>query len=129
MNSKLKNDDLKGFKKKLTDLRSRMTDEIGRIVGDNMTRSTKDSSGDLSGYSLHMADQASDNYDREFSLNMASNEQEVLYRIDAALKRIEDKSYGLCEVCQKKISKARLKIVPFAELCVPCQEKQEKEKK
>ena len=70
-----------------------------------------------------------DNYDREFSLGLADNEQKILNRIDAALERIENNAYGVCELCEKKISKARLKVVPYAELCVPCQEKQEKKKK
>lgn len=118
--------DLKGFKKTLQGLQSRLNEGMDRVKGDTLNRSSKDSSGDLSGYSLHMADQATDNYDREFALNLAGNEQEILYKIDEALKRIEDKSYGICTECSKPISKMRLKAVPFAELCIECQAAQEK---
>lgn len=126
MKMKLKAAELKAYKKKLLEIRLGLTDEISRITNDNLNKSTRDSSGDLSGYSLHMADQASDNFDREFSLDLAQNEQNILYRIDAALKRIEDKTYGDCTSCNKVITKQRLKAVPYAELCIGCQEAQEK---
>ena len=118
--------DLKAYKKVLQGLQSRLNDGLDRVKGDTLNKSAKDSSGDLSGYSLHMADQATDNYDREFALNLADNGQEILYKIDEALKRITDKSFGVCLECQKPITKARLKAVPFAEYCVPCQSTSEK---
>jgi len=125
-NTKLKVAELKVFKEKLAVLRLQLSDELGRITGEALNKSTRESSGDLSGYSLHMADQATDNFDREFSLDLAHNEQDILVRVEAALKRIDDKSYGLCISCQKMISKLRLKAVPFAELCIGCQQDQEK---
>jgi len=102
---------------------------IEHIANDALKTSQRDATGDLSAYSLHMADVATDNYDREFSLGLADNEQKLLNRINAALERIDSNTFGLCEVCEKKIAKARLKVVPYAELCVPCQEKQEKKKR
>jgi RNA polymerase-binding protein DksA len=123
---KLKAAELKAYKEKLIELRAQLTEEVNKITNENLNRSTKDSSGDLSGYSLHMADQASDNFDREFSLDLAQNEQGILYRIDAALKRIEEKTFGECVSCRKAITKQRLKAVPYAELCIACQEAQEK---
>lgn len=102
---------------------------IEHIANDNLKTSQRDAAGDLSAYSLHMADVASDNYDREFQLSLADNEQKLLNRINEALEKIDDGTFGLCELCEKKIAKARLKAVPYAELCVPCQEKQEKKKR
>ena len=102
---------------------------IDHITKDALKTSQRDATGDLSAYSLHMADVATDNYDREFSLGLADNEQKLLARINAALERIEAGTFGLCDLCEKKIAKARLKVVPYAELCVPCQEKQEKKKR
>ena len=102
---------------------------IEHIANDTLKTSQRDAAGDLSAYSLHMADMASDNYEREFSLTLADAEQKMLARINAALEKIDNSTFGLCELCEKKISKARLKIVPYAELCVPCQEKQEKKKR
>ena len=102
---------------------------IQHITDDTLKTSQRDAAGDLSAYSLHMADVASDNYEREFSLGLADTEQKLLNRINEALEKIDDGTFGLCELCEKKIAKARLKIVPYAELCVPCQEKQEKKKR
>ena len=102
---------------------------IEHIANDNLKTSQRDAAGDLSAYSLHMADVASDNYEREFSLSLADAEQKVLNRINSAIEKMDANTFGICELCEKKITKARLKIVPYAELCVPCQEKQEKKKR
>ena len=123
---KLKAADRKFFKEKLLQLRCELLDEVGRITTDVIKKSTKESTGDLSGYSLHMADQASDNFDREFSLDLAQNVQDVLQRIDEALHRIEEKIFGVCIECDKSIPKQRLKIMPYVEMCIPCQEVAEK---
>ena len=119
----------KVFKELLLKKKSEIAKGIEHIANDALKTSQRDAAGDLSAYSLHMADMATDNYDREFSLNLATHDQKTLNRIDEALEKIENSAFGLCELCGKKISKVRLKAVPYAELCVPCQEKQEKKKK
>ncbi|MBF0254279.1 MAG: TraR/DksA C4-type zinc finger protein [Candidatus Omnitrophica bacterium] len=126
--SRLTAEELKKYQALLLKLRSQLTDEVEHLRNDTLNKSSKDFSGDLSGYSLHMADQATDNYDREFLLGLAQNGREALYQIDEALKRIEDKSYGLCQSCEKIIAKARLKAQPFAENCISCQEAQEEKR-
>jgi RNA polymerase-binding protein DksA len=120
--------DLKVFKELLIKKKTELMKGIEHLSNDALKTSQRDAAGDLSAYSLHMADMATDNYDREFSLSLADNEQKILNRINSALEKIENDTYGLCEACEKKISKVRLKAVPYAELCVPCQEKQEKKK-
>lgn len=121
--------DLKFFKELLLKKKADLARGIDHIANDALKTSQREAAGDLSAYSLHMADMATDNYDREFSLGLADNEQKILNRINEALEKIEEDAFGLCELCEKKISKVRLKAVPYAELCVPCQEKQEKRKK
>lgn len=121
--------ELKFFKDLLLKKKAQVSRGIENIAKDALKTSQREAAGDLSGYSLHMADMATDNYDREFSLGLATNEQKLVHRIDEALEKVESKTFGLCDVCGKKISKVRLKAVPYAELCVPCQEKQEKKKK
>ena len=121
--------DFKFFKELLMKKKMDLAKGIDHIANDALKTSQRDAAGDLSAYSLHMADMATDNYDREFSLGLADNEQKILNRINAALEKIEENTFGSCEACEKKISKVRLKAVPYAELCVPCQEKQEKIKK
>ena len=121
--------DLKLFKELLLKKKMMLVKGIKHIADDALKTSSRDAAGDLSAYSMHMADMATDNYDREFSLSLADNEQKLLGRIDDALDKIEEGKSGLCDACEKKISKVRLKAVPYAELCVPCQEKQEKKKR
>ena len=119
---------LHDYKTILEKVRDRVVDEIRFLAGDNLNRSPRDSSGDLSSYSLHMADQGTDNFDREFALNLVSSEQDVLYEIDDALRRVQMGTYGVCEGCNKAIEKARLMALPFAKLCIVCKSEAEKGK-
>ena len=120
--------ELKEFKNTLIKLREKIMGDMRALTRDTLEKSPKDASGDLSGYTYHMADVASDTFEREFSLNLAGNEQEILYQIDEALKRIETGEYGICLMCGEKIAKQRLKAVPYAQYCIKCQAKREKEK-
>ncbi|MCK4994472.1 MAG: TraR/DksA C4-type zinc finger protein [Candidatus Omnitrophica bacterium] len=115
------------FKQKLVELRVKVTDEMSQIGGGSLKKSQRDASGDLSAYTFHMADVASDSFERELSWDRASVEQKVLFHIDDALKRIEEGVYGKCESCAKKINKERLKAIPYAVFCRACKEKREKE--
>jgi DnaK suppressor protein len=114
------------YKKVLLKLKDNLVHDI-----DNMSKhpgSQNSDSGDISGHVLHMADVATDMYDREFNLGLASNEREVLHRIEQALKRIEDRSFGACVECEKPIRVDRLKAIPYTETCLKCQEKIETER-
>lgn len=117
--------DLERFKKLLLKKREDLISEMNNFTKDTLNKSQREASGDLSGYSFHMADQASDNYDREFSLNLASDNQKVIYAIDEALGRIKDKTYGRCSKCNKEIGRKRLQAVSYAILCIDCQRKEE----
>ncbi len=121
--------ELERFKKLLLKERIEILGGVDKIKGEALKQSQREASGDLSGYSLHMADMATDNYDREFSLSIADAERETLMKIDDALSRIKDKSYGKCMACGKAISKKRLSAVCHAENCKKCQEKEESQKK
>jgi DnaK suppressor protein len=118
--------ELKDFKKIILQRKEEALDDLKHITDDTLKKSQKEASGDISGYSYHMADVATDNYDREFSLGLASNERMSLYEFDDALKRIEDETFGFCDDCKGSITKIRLKAVPSARLCIKCQEKREK---
>jgi len=119
--------ELAKYKKLLIKVREGIAGDISHIAKESL-KSQKESSGDLSGYSFQMADMASDSYDRELSLNIAGGEQEVVYEIDEALKRIEDGKFGKCISCEKKISQKRLNAVPYAKYCIQCKSKEEKNK-
>lgn len=117
--------DLNKYKALLLRIREKIGGGLNHIAQDTLKTSQRDASGDLSGYSFHMADMASDNYEVEFSLGRASDEQDVMYSIDEALKRIADGTYGNCPQCGKQIPKKRLDAIPQTELCVVCQSKNE----
>jgi RNA polymerase-binding transcription factor DksA len=103
----------KRYFKLLLDLRTHLTEGIERHSEETLKRSAKDDAGDLSAYGQHMADAGTDTFDRDFALSMVASEQEALSEIDAAIKRIHDGSYGICEITQKPIAKERLLAVPF----------------
>jgi len=117
--------ELNKYKALLVKEREKIGGGINHITQDALKTSQREASGDLSGYSFHMADVASDNYEVEFSLGRASDEQNILYTIDEALKRVKDGSYGSCTQCGKQIPKRRLDALPHTELCIACQSKNE----
>lgn len=117
------------FKEILTHVRAKIAGDLQHLEGDSLNKSQRDATGDLSGYSFHMADMATDNFDLEFTLGLASNEQNSLNLIDAALRKIKEGSYGICESCSKSITLKRLTAVPYAPLCIKCQEIEEKERR
>jgi len=123
---KMSKKELSEFKKLILKIKDEILDDIKHISDDTLKKSQKDASGDISGYTYHMADVATDTYDREFSLSLASNDRQFVYELEDALKRMDDGIFGICESCKCLISKNRLKAVPYARLCVKCQEKQEK---
>lgn len=117
--------DLKKYKALLIDERVKIGGDLSYITETTLKKSARDASGDLSGYSYHMADQASDDYERDFSLGRATEEQGLLYSIDEALKRVEEGTYGSCTQCNKPIAKKRLVALPHTALCIECQKKNE----
>ena len=97
----------------LVDLRNHVLASLGEHTEETLLKSAKDDSGDLSGYGQHMADAGTDTFDRDFALSLVSSEQEALAEIEAAIKRIHNGTYGICEITQKPIDKERLLAVPF----------------
>jgi len=114
-------------KDKLLQLRDAMVDSMAGVAKDNL-RSRAEGS-EASAFGMHQADAGSDAYDRDFALSLLSQEQDALYEIDQALKRIELGTYGKCEMSGKQISHARLEAIPFARFTVECQSQLEKQNK
>jgi DnaK suppressor protein len=118
---------IRGQKDKLLQLRDAMVDSMAGVAKDNL-RSRAEGS-EASAFGMHQADAGSDAYDRDFALSLLSQEQDALYEIDQALKRIELGTYGICEMSGKPISHARLEAIPFARFTVECQSQLEKQNK
>jgi RNA polymerase-binding transcription factor DksA len=107
--------------KRLLDLKDMLLDSMSGVARGNLHAGSE-----TSAFGMHQADAGSDAYDRDFALSMLSKEQGSLYEIDEALKRIEDASYGVCELCQKPIKHDRLEALPFTRYTVDCQAELEK---
>jgi RNA polymerase-binding transcription factor DksA len=103
----------------LIDLRDRLTSQISGLA--------KESAEEISGYSLHMADSGTDNFDRDFALSLLSADQDAVYEIDEALKRIQKGTFGICELTGKVIPKARLEAIPWTRFNVEAQAQLERE--
>ena len=117
----------KAQKEKLLQLRDAMVDSMAGVAQDTL-RSRAEGS-EASAFGMHQADAGSDAYDRDFALSLLSQEQDALYEIDQALKRIELGTYGICEMSGKQIPRARLEAIPFARFTVKCQSQLEKQNK
>uniref|UniRef100_A0A7C4GF77 Zinc finger DksA/TraR C4-type domain-containing protein n=1 Tax=candidate division WOR-3 bacterium TaxID=2052148 RepID=A0A7C4GF77_UNCW3 len=79
-----------------------------------------EATGDLSTHRSHVADQGTENYQREMASRLKTLECQALRDIDDALRRVAEGTYGICERCGTRIAKARLEIVPHARLCMKC---------
>lgn len=109
---------------RLLALKDTLLDSMTGVARDNLR--TGHDSHEVSAHGLHQADAGSDAYDRDFALNLLSQEQDALFEIDEALKRIVSGTYGTCEMSGKAIPKARLEARPFARFTVECQNEIEK---
>jgi DnaK suppressor protein len=118
---------LRKQKDRLMQLRDSMLDSMMGVAKDTL-RSRAEGS-EASAFGMHQADAGSDAYDRDFALSLLSKEQDGLYEIEEALKRIDLGTYGICEMSNKPIAHARLEAIPFARYTVECQSQLEKQNK
>lgn len=123
----LSNPKLVGYKKLLIKNKESLKNNVTQMEGEALSQSRRDAAGDLSNLPIHIADMGSDTFEQDFTLGLIENEGEEIHEIDAALDRIEDKTYGICERCNQSISEKRLTAIPYARLCIKCKEKEETE--
>jgi RNA polymerase-binding transcription factor DksA len=103
----------------LIELRDQLTRQMNGLA--------KESAQEMAGYSLHMADSGTDNFDRDFALSLLSSDQDAVYEIEEALKRIEKNTYGICELTGKPIPRTRLEAIPWTRFTVQAQAQLERE--
>ena len=118
---------LRKQKKRLLVLRDAMLDSMNGVAQDNLRARAE--GNEASAFGMHQADAGSDAYDRDFALNLLSQEQDALYEIDEALKRIELGTYGICEMSGKPINHERLEAIPFTRFTVESQSQIERQNK
>lgn len=116
----LKKSDIARFKKRL--------EEMHRHLSQSLKGSTAEvkKPDEATGYSQHQADQGTDDFDRTISLEVTSREYGVLRQIERALEKIDENTYGVCDVSGAEIPLARLEAVPYATMTVKAQEQVEK---
>lgn len=103
----------------LLDLRERLRRQMSGLA--------KESAEEMDSYSLHMADSGTDNFDRDFALSLLSSDQDAVYEIEEALKRIQRGTYAVCELTGKPIPRARLEAIPWTRFTVEAQAQLERE--
>jgi DnaK suppressor protein len=119
-------EDLQFFEALLLEKRATLVSELDSIEDANLSRSQTDQGGELSGYTNHLADAASDYTTLETNLELAEREGKYLINIEDALERIRKGTYGVCKVCHCLIPKKRLEVVPTATKCVNCKQETKK---
>ena len=107
------------FYNRLLELREQLLRQMNGLA--------RESAQEMAGYSLHMADSGTDNFDRDFALSLLSSDQDAIYEIEEALKRIEKNTYGICELSGKPIPRARLEAIPWTRFTVQAQAQLERE--
>jgi DnaK suppressor protein len=107
------------FYNRLIELRDQLVRQMNGLA--------KESAQEMAGYSLHMADSGTDNFDRDFALSLLSSDQDAIYEIEEALKRIEKNTYGICELTGKPIPKSRLEAIPWTRFTVQAQAQLERD--
>jgi RNA polymerase-binding protein DksA len=124
----MKKKDLEKYEKLLLEKRAELLAEFTHLKKGSMDSTIKESSGDLSAYTYHMADLGTDSMEREKTFHFASKQGRLLYHIDEALRRIHNSTYGNCVECGQPISAERLTAVPHARMCIKCKEAEEQKK-
>ncbi len=123
----MKETELKKYEGLLLAKKRELLKEMG-LIGEAHRGTIKESTGDLSSYSYHMADQGTDNMEREMAFMFSSKSGRLVYHIDEALRRVKEGTYGKCHNCGKQIQRGRLQIVPHARLCIQCKSEEEEHK-
>jgi len=116
--------DVERFRSELQTERERL---LAALEGVNHVASLTDETGDLStGPGDHLADNATETFMRELDEGLEDNAEHLIAEVDAALRRIDDGTYGACRVCGKPIGEERLEAVPYATLCIDDKRAQER---
>lgn len=110
--------ELKRFKKQLLEKQAELIDVVQKT--ENYGREA-----DAEGEAMDIADKASSSYTKEFMFSKSNSDRQLLQRITEALERIEVHSYGECVKCAEQVERKRLAAVPWAHLCIKCQELEE----
>lgn len=107
--------ELKQYKKRLIELRARLTGEVLHLTDEAFH-----GHGNESTQPNHMAELGSDTYEQDVTISVLQSEENVLHEINEAIKRVDEGTYGVCEMSAKPIPKARLNAIPWTRYRVEC---------
>lgn len=113
------------LEKKLNEERVRLAGELKAIEEDNAKQTQSEMTGENS-FEDNFADMGTATFEREKDLSLKRNVRDLLSRVDEALERLKKGTYAKCTVCGNDIDPARLKALPYADLCLDCKKKEEK---
>jgi len=113
--------ELKKFRERLQKLHDLAVDSIGFLAGGRSAKSGDSVVSKIGGDGRNTEEDGTENFAQELSLLQASNKQDMLNKIIEAFRRLDLRTYGVCEKCGELIAKARLEVQPFAPLCIKCQ--------
>lgn len=118
---------IESFRAKLLKEKKRLEEELAKMHEENMktTFAREDYGGDEN-YEDHMADAATNIFDRERDLSLEQNVKDLTIQVDEAIHRLDDGRYGQCTNCGKRIDEARLRAIPYADLCIDCKKDEER---
>ena len=115
--AKLTTHEIGELRTRLESERGELADQLTTIEDQAFAATQSDISGDV-GVDDESADAGTATFEREKELSIEQNVRDLIQKIDRALKRIDDGTYGICEVCGKPIEKARIKALPYVDLCI-----------
>ena len=118
--------EIEHFRQRLLEEQKSILDELDWVESNYIGSSQRDSSGEVSGHSTHLADMGTDSSEQEKAYLIGDTRGDVLEDIKEALDKLGDGSYGLCESCGQPITHDRLEAVPYAKLCLECKTKEER---
>ncbi len=117
--------EMKKYERLLLAKKKALLEEMATTMKAQVSTTIRESTGDISSYSYHMADQGTDAMERELAFMFASKSGRLIYHIDEALRRIQEGTFGKCHKCGEQISAARLQAVPHARMCIECKSAEE----
>ncbi len=120
-NKSWKKEEIEQFRKRLKAIREKLSNNVNSLENEAFIKT----GGDLSNVPIHLADVGTDNFDRDLTIGLIENAEEGVRKIDIALDKLDNETYGLCETCEKMVSKARLQAIPFVQTCIQCQRDEE----
>ena len=120
MPARMKKTEMKPYKMQLLEMRAQLRGDVSAMANSALSKDQGTGGGSASNIPSHIADMGSDTYEQDNTLLLMNNEGETLSQIEAALERMEDRTYGICNECCKPIPKRRLEAIPYTPYCVKC---------